>query len=193
VSDPIPTLVGHLQLSHRALERLFACGAALAAPDAAGLEAATTALRAHHLLEDEVLVPLLRRKGAAGPWDQIGADHRDLVAQLTARDLAGLARALPAHFALEEAVLTEPFWRGLLTAEEATAFGKEVAAHSREHLKPAAQLLPLMLYNLDPAERERFTARMPRFVTAGLVPFVFRSSWRGLRPWMAHAPARWTA
>ncbi len=192
MTDPFPTLVGHLQLSHRALERLFARGAALPSPDRAGLEAAGAALRAHHALEDEVLLPALRARGAAGPWERVASDHHDVAARLAAGDVRGLAELLPGHFALEEEVLTEASWRALLTEDEARALGKAIATHSRAHLRPAAKLLPLLLFNLDPDERARFTARMPRFVTAGLVPIVFRGAWRGLRPWMTWPPARWT-
>jgi hypothetical protein len=171
-----------------------------------GVQAGVTSLRAHHGFEDELLLPLLRQRGAEGPWDEVSEEHEQLAAHLDALEAAvgrddasgvlaplqAVQALLPDHFRMEEDALTEGFWQQLLSEEEARAFGKEVAAHSREHLKPAAKLLPLLLYNLDDVERARFTERMPAFVVNGLVPVAFRPAWRGLRPFMTYPPRRWT-
>jgi hypothetical protein len=164
-----------------------------------GIEAGATMLSAHHDYEEDLLLPLLRAKGAEGPWDRIHEEHGSLTEALEqlrqarggrADLLEALHREVVPHMEAEEEVLTEAFWRDLLTTEEARAFGKQIAAHSRAHLTPSARMLPLVLYNLDPEERAAFTAPMPSFVVRGLVPYVFRASWRPLRPFMAYPPRR---
>lgn len=183
------TLVGHTALVHRALERMVDRLAAAGPSDRElGARVVGAAIRAHHLMEDEVLLPLLREKGAEGPWDTIHDDHGVIAAGLA--DPASLRDRLRDHFAVEERAWTEAFWRELLTDDEARALGKRVSAHSREHLKPTAEQLPLLLFNLDEAERAAFTERMPGFVVKGLVPYAFRASWRKLRPFMAYPPPR---
>jgi hypothetical protein len=213
MTAPHATLVGHTASVHLALRRVFdrlvehaVAGSLPPGQLLAGIAAGVTSLRAHHQFEDELLLPLLRDKGAEGPWDQVADEHEQLAGHLATLDqaversdaravlapLQAIQAMLPAHLALEEDQLTERFWSGVLTEDEAKAFGKAVAAHSREHLKPAPKLLPLLLYNLDDVERARFTDRMPAFVVNGLVPVAFRPAWRGLRPFMTYPPRRWT-
>ncbi len=167
-----------------------------------GIEAGATMLMAHHDYEEDLLLPLLRARGASGPWEQIEHEHEALGAALEslrvarggrAELLEALHRDVVPHMEAEEEVLTEAFWRELLSVEEARAFGKEIAVHSRAHLTPAARMLPLVLYNLDPEERAAFTEPMPSFVVRGLVPYMFRASWRPLRPFMAYPPRRLTS
>lgn len=204
--DPHRTLVTHSAAAHRAIDRLFAALARGARHgDVArrvlddGIAAGATMLRAHHDLEEEVILPLLRSKGADGPWDTIATEHEALTGALegaiTARGgRAELLEALHAlvvpHMEGEEEVLTESYWRELLSADEARAFGKDIAAHSKAHLTPATKMLPLVLYNLDPEERAAFTEPMPGFLVNGLVPYAFRAAWRPLRPFMAYPPRR---
>jgi len=203
---PHHTLVTHNQAAHRAIDRLFARLAQVAWEGSVsrgtldlGIEAGSTMLAAHHDYEEDLLLPLLRAKGAEGPWDEIQEEHASLARALDELKHAqgGRAERLQAihdevvpHMEGEEEVLTEPFWRGLLSEEEARAFGKEVAAHSRAHLTPVGRMLPLLLYNLSPEERAAFTEPMPGFVVRGLVPYAFRASWRPLRPFMAYPPRR---
>jgi hypothetical protein len=202
------TLVSHNAAVHRAIERLVArlVEAARRSPSDpaldAGVSAAVTLLRGHHAYEDELLLPLLARKGAEGPWAEVATEHEQLAALLSrlerakgatrAELLEQVARLVGPHMNKEEQHLTEAVWAQLLSDDEASAFGKEVAAHSRASLKPATKLLPVLLYNLTPTERAAFTARMPAFVVKGLVPWAFRPAWRGLRPFMTYAPRKLT-
>lgn len=202
----LDTLVDHSISVHQAILSLFETVRQRAreglAPDELqiGLDAAITVLRGHHAYEEEVLLPELRARGVDGPWEQVGdehvtaSEHLDALARGDAPEphLDALCALLHEHFALEDAALTADFWRGLFTEEEAADFGQRVSRHNRASLQPAAKLLPLLLYNLAPEQRGRFTDRMPRFLIAGLVPVAFRPSWRALRPFMAHAPDRWT-
>ncbi|MFT4623803.1 MAG: hypothetical protein ACI8PZ_002459 [Myxococcota bacterium] len=203
--SPFHTLVDHNVSVHRAIATLFRTVRARAAEGIAphilqeGVRAAVTVLRGHHAYEEEVLLPELRSRGASGPWDRVSDEHATVAAHLDALvsgdplpHLDALCALLPEHFAIEDEALTEEFWRGLFTEDEARAFGQRVSRHNRDSLKPSAKLLPLLLYNLAPDERGRFTDRMPRFLIEGLVPVAFRPAWRGLRPFMAHPPARWT-
>lgn len=215
MSHPFRTLLDHNHSTHRALHTLFRqClkvvqDASLPrATVVAGISDAITALRAHHLYEDELLVPTVQAAELPGPWDRVGEEHQEMAALLEVleerehgpEDLSDLVQPisqivelLGPHFAAEEAALTEDAWRQVFaTEDEASAFGKQVAAHNRAGNQPAARLLPLLLYNLDEVERARFTDRMPGFLVNGLVPYAFRSSWRHLRPFMAHPPARIT-
>lgn len=206
-TDPHHTLVRHAALVHRALERMTARAAEVAEQGALGeepLRAAVSdvvvAIRAHHLQEDEVLLPLLATKGADGPWAGVREDHEALATALIdaeraprpelGRRLRRLHERLATHVAHEESLLDEAGWRALLSADEARALGKALSDHARRHLVPAARQLPLLLYNLDEAERAEFTAPMPAFVSRGLVPWAFRMAWRPLRPFLTHAPPR---
>lgn len=202
------TLVTHNAAAHRAIERVLERLETVArdTPElpalADGTAAAVTLVRGHHAYEDDLLLPLLARKGADGPWGRVADDHERLAVLLgrleraTDADredrVAAVRELVVPHMALEEEHLTEAFWRSLLSDDEAKAFGKEVAAHSRAHLKPSTQLLPLILFNLDDEERAAFTAPMPAFVSRGLVPYAFRPMWRKLRPFMTHPPRRLT-
>jgi len=202
------TLVTHNEAAHRAIERLMARLVEVARRSPSdpaldlGVPCAVTMIRGHHLYEDELLLPLLEAKGADGPWVEVATEHEQLGALLTrlerakgatrAELLDQVAQLVGPHMAKEEVHLTEEAWRSWLSDDEARAFGKDVAAHSRASMKPATKMLPLILFNLTPTERAAFTERMPSFVVNGLVPYAFRPMWRGLRPFMTYAPRRWT-
>lgn len=206
-TDPHHTLVRHAALVHRALERMSERAIEVASrgtlgeePLRAGVRDIVVAIRAHHLQEDEILLPELARKGVDGAWARVREDHERLATALidveraSTAELADRLRALDKllrdHITHEESLLDEAGWRSILSADEARTLGKALSAHAREHLVPAARQLPLMLYNLDEAEREEFTAPMPGFVSRGLVPFAFRMAWRPLRPFFTYPPPR---
>jgi hemerythrin-like domain-containing protein len=217
MSDPFRTLVDHNHSAHVALQTLFEqCLRLVRARELdratllEGIADAVVALRAHHRYEDELLLPKMRAAGADGPWDQVAAEHGTLSDDLAALEaaapsgpsdlsdleapLARIVALLGPHFASEEAALTESAWRGIFfdDSEAARAFGKQVAAHNRAGLQPSARLLPLLVYNLGPRDRARFTERMPSFVVDGLVPYAFRPAWRSRRAFMAYPPPRLT-
>lgn len=213
MSDPFRTLTDHLHSNHVALVHLFERCLALVRerrPRKAllpGIRDAVTALRAHHRYEDEVLIPRVRATDDA-LWDQVVEEHQALsdalstLEQATVHgppDLSDLEQALeqivailPNHFQAEEDALSEATWRGIFddNPEQARAFGKQTAAVNRAALQPAARMLPLLLYNIPPDERARFTDRMPGFLIQGLVPYAFRPAWRSRRPFMAFPPRR---
>lgn len=209
MSSAIETLVFHNAATHRALRALLArCReqAWAATPHRALGRAARLALvhlKAHHGFEDEILLPRIRDARVDGPWEALAADHARLAEAIDGLEatrpgeaafvgaLERLIAELDAHAAREEAALTEAFYRTWLTEEEARGLGRSIMAHQRERLKPTATLLPVLLYNLDEADRARFTEKMPRFVKDALVPVLFRPAWRGLRPFLAHPPRRW--
>jgi len=202
------TLASHNAAAHRAIDRMLARLVEVATHDPHhpalhdGVTCAITMLRAHHGYEDELLLPLLRRLEAEGPWEQVSEEHERLAALCSRLERAGageradllqsIHELVVPHMQAEEAHLTPDHWRQWLAEDEARAFGKEVAAHSRAHLKPSTKLLPLIVFNLTPSERAEFTERMPGFVVKGLVPYAFRPMWRKLRPFMTYAPRRWT-
>lgn len=201
------TLLQHNALSHRALLRLLERLQEHAVrgdlpPEVLrrGVAASVTALRGHHASEDEVLLPFLRtRPGTTEALAAIHSDHERVaagIARLAHAPDADLGAAVGAvlrtfadHCGLEEALLTALPW-GTWGEEEVRALGKGVSDHARRYLRPTHVQLPLLLYNLDPEERRAFTSRMPRFVSALLVPWAFRPGWRGMRPFLAHAPPR---
>jgi hypothetical protein len=200
------TLVDHSSSVHAAILSLFAClrdaeRAERPVPSFDdGLACALQVLRSHHAFEEELLLPKMREKRVAGPWERVTDEHDVLVAHMRALEsgeapaphLDAICALLPHHFAKEEQATGSEVWAQIFTEDEARAFGKQVAAHHRTSLQPTAKLLPLLLYNLDEAQRERFTDRMPDFIVGVLVPVVFRPRWRHLRAFMAHAPDRWT-
>jgi hypothetical protein len=208
MTAPHETLLGHNTLTHRALLRLLEqLAARVSSGDLPsdllqqGVTAAVTALRAHHVAEDEVMVPFLR--GRAGTTDALAAIHQDheRVAAALARlerapasDLAdalgSASRTFAAHCAREEELLAGLPWTALAGPEEVRALGKGVSDASRRHLRPAPLQLALLLYNLDDEERRAFTDRMPAFVSRVLLPWAFRPSWRRMRPFLAHPPRR---
>lgn len=206
MDTPHETLLGHNALTHRALIRLLEQLAAHAdardVPEdvlAHGVTAAVTALRAHHVAEDEVMVPFLRSR--AGTTDALAAVHHDheRVAAALARlerapaadradALGAVVRTFSAHAAREEELLAALPWTTLAGPDDVRALGRAVSDASRRALRPAHVQLALLLYNLDPDERRAFTDRMPAFVSKVLLPWGFRAGWRRLRPFLAHAP-----
>lgn len=186
-----------------------------ATPNAAALRAylryvdtALTAFDAHHRLEEDVLFPLFARRDADAPVRALIDEHATLkqleaavrAARVeVARDpaaLRGLAAAWRAlydaclpHFADEERAFDDAWYAAHLAPDALLAFGKQVAQHSQQHHKPAARLLPFILYNLAPDDRAVFAARMPRFVTQVLVRHLFKwVGWRDMHPFLAYPP-----
>jgi hypothetical protein len=204
---PSDTLQHHNQLTHRALlrllERLTAHATARDLPQPLlrqGVDAAVTALRAHHQGEDDVLVPFLRsRPSTTAALTAVHADHERVAAALARLERAPVAelddclsdvlRTFADHATREEELLAALDWTQP-APDDVRAVGKALSDHARRHLRPTAVQLPLLLFNLDPDERRAFTDRMPAFVSRALVPWVFRPAWRKLRPFLTHAPPR---
>lgn len=206
MDTPHETLLGHNALTHRALIRLLERIALHAGPGTLpddvlrhGVSAAVTALRAHHVAEDEAMVPFLRsRPGTTEALSAIHHDHERVAAAISRLErapaadlpdaLAAALRTFSDHCAREEALLAALPWATLAGPDEVRALGKAVSDASRRHLRPAHVQLALLLYNLDRDERRVFTDRMPAFVSKILLPWGFRPSWRRLRPFLSHPP-----
>jgi hemerythrin-like domain-containing protein len=163
-------------------------------------------LNGHHLLEDELAFPSCRDTFPETPFDLLTADHRQMVTILNGIKTAieevaaggpvnksvdslsgGLKRIAEIwrphirveedHFSIERAELR-------LGVEENARLSQAFGEYTKEHLQPDYLVVPFLLYNLPPQEREGYVKVLPPIVTQQLVPIVWKEKWAPMMPFL---------
>jgi hemerythrin-like domain-containing protein len=163
-------------------------------------------LNAHHLSEDHVAFPYLKSKLPDAPYEQLSAEHREMdevlealqaaletvAAQTQAGDsLNDLNRALAVltkqwHPHIDKEVLylyDTAKTEAVMDVDEQIQLSQEVVAYSQQQADPAF-MVPFLLYNLPPEEREKMAKAMPPVVMQEMIPVVWKEKWAPMEPFL---------
>lgn len=151
----------------------------------------------HHATEDDVAFPLLRERLPGTDFDELMAEHQEMLGILAemrvareAGSLADLDTALARLDALwhphiqKETAFSPEIAAEVMTIPEHIEMAQKAAAHSQEHSQPAPLAVPFLLYNLEPDDRAAMVAVMPPEVTQQLVPVVWKQEWAPMKPFL---------
>ena len=161
---------------------------------------------AHHLGEDEVAFPFLRRKVPEAPYDTLHAEHEAISPVLdrmraAADEIAASERPAGALTSVREAALhLKNLWRPHIATEEQN-FAVDILAErlapaeqeqlidalgadSQKRLDPPFLAMPFVLYNLPPEERAYLASTMPPVLTQQLVPVTWKDLWAPMKPFL---------
>ena len=160
---------------------------------------------AHHLAEDDVAFPQLGVKIPAAPYKLLAADHQKMTAVLaeirSAMDglmgeassqalggvLGGLKRLRDMwfpHINIEETHFTPEKIEEVMGDEEQGALSAQMGKYSQEHTSPNYLIIPFLLFNLPPAERDKFAQALPPVITEQLVPHAWKEQWQPMQPFL---------
>lgn len=163
------------------------------------MECLRTAFVAHHLTEDEVAFPIFKDKIPDAPYRLIEEEHVEMIKALAQFEhllnrmqidtypqeyigalgvmLVDLQSLWGPHMHREEVNFSEITISGNVNLEDQNKLLKNISVHSEAHSRPANQILPFLLYNLPPRERELFSEDLSPIVTNFLVPRIWKKEW----------------
>ncbi|MBN2011401.1 hemerythrin domain-containing protein [candidate division KSB1 bacterium] len=169
------------------------------------LDCFITFLEGHHEIEDNIAFPFFKDKLPETPYEKLKAEHREMVSILKqideanqhlkeAENIGTAARALNKHL-----TQLQKIWYPHIESEETHLCGECICSvvpqidqdklvarfgdHSRQHSKPAQLVLPFVLYNMPPEVRSIFAKGIPWIVTGLLIPYIWKSKWRPMKPY----------
>ncbi len=160
----------------------------------------------HHLLEDELAFPSFRDGFPEAPYEMLQADHQQMVIHLDAikaaiqkvadagqtdeslsalnDSLKSLADIWLPHIRVEEEHFSIERAETRLSPEENAQLSRTFGEHSQKHIQPDYLVVPFLLYNVTPDEREGYVRAMPPVVTEQLVPFAWKEKWAPMLPFL---------
>ena len=169
------------------------------------VRALTILLHGHHASEDELAFPFWRKRLPEGPFDQLSAQHRQMVGflekiegwleagpaswQVDLRSelqstLAGLQTLWLSHIRVEEASMGPENSSKYLTPEENGQLSQQMAEHSQAHSQPGELVMPFCIYNLSGEDRAEFVRLLPAVITQQLVPLAWKAAWAPMLPFL---------
>jgi hemerythrin-like domain-containing protein len=165
-----------------------------------------TILHAHHTTEEELTFPYFRAKMPGEPFDLLLVQHseiatavyqiRDLLEshenpnlnERTCAELVQIVKKIDEiwhpHIGIEEGIFTPEKIRAQVNVEEEALLRRQFAEHSLKHSSPDYLVVPFILYNLSPADRQEMAQLMPPVVTQQLVPVVWKEKWQPMQPFL---------
>jgi hypothetical protein len=72
----------------------------------------------------------------------------------------------------------------LLTAAEQQEITRRNAEHSQKNSNPPDWVVPFLLFNLPPDEREAMSQSMPQQLTKVMVPYMWKNGWAPMKPFL---------
>jgi hypothetical protein len=169
------------------------------------VQALVSLLNAHHLGEDEVAFPFWMKVQPTGPYEHLCHQHSLMVPALKEMglwaaagesawepgSLARLNRVLQilngiwhSHIPVEEETMGPQKSSLILTTDQNADLDMQLSAHGQEHALPSELVMPFVLYNLEPVDRQEFANSLPPVVTQELVPHVWKDAWAPMTPFL---------
>ncbi len=162
-------------------------------------------LKGHHTSEDVVAFPAFRMVLPLAPIDRLTREHQS-IAEL----LAGLAGAINSlsgtapqinvetivevvekistlwhpHIMVEEEYFSEQVIDAVIPQDEQRRLSEETSKHSQQFANPPYWVVPFVLFNLDPEERNKMAASMPPTIIEELIPKVWKDQWAPMKPFL---------
>lgn len=170
------------------------------------VQSLVTCVRAHHLTEDEVVFPEIRKVIPDAPYDLLASEHKILEPLLPAlgaciqkieqeanspdalRELPGLLLRLSEvwhpHIQKEEQNFSMETLARCIDPPEHLRLIKLFSEHSQKFTEPAFLIVPFILFNLPAEERAAFSKAFPPVVIEQLVPVVWKEKWESMKPFL---------
>jgi hemerythrin-like domain-containing protein len=169
------------------------------------IQALTSVMKAHHLMEDEVAFPYFRDKLPDADFDNLTFWHHKMdeildeiklaVEKFEKNDqleiemwnienaLSRLNDGWPLHILPE----TDDFINkadALVPVEEQLRLARLFAEHSQKLAIPHYLTVPFMIYNLPVEDRKVFSQGIPAEVLQNLIPVVWKEKWESMKPYL---------
>jgi hypothetical protein len=163
-------------------------------------------LHAHHLTEDQLAFPYFKEILPDVPYDALSAQHKEMVYYLdkvnawidkvkastsTKTEFVNLNDNLDQirkiwlpHIQSEEKYFSAENVGAVINMAERVRLGKLMADHSKKLLNGGILMIPFILYNLEPADREIISQTMPWIITKIMVPIILKNKWKPMRPYL---------
>jgi hypothetical protein len=88
------------------------------------------------------------------------------------------------HIQMEEKHFSSENVGSVIDMNERVRLGRLFSKHSMKHQKAGIRMVPFILYNLEPADREIISQSMPWLVTKVVVPIVLKNRWKPMKPYL---------
>jgi len=154
----------------------------------------------HHLSEDEISFPYFKDLIEA-PYNQLRDDHNAIARLLDTFDqcllevssngvgklrevLAEFDNLWVHHIKMEEDNFTSEKLQAVIGMKEQINLVKKLGEHSIKNSGPGPLALPFLFYNLEGKDREAFIEPIPWIAKKVLVPFIWRSQWKPMSPFL---------
>jgi hemerythrin-like domain-containing protein len=167
------------------------------------LQSLVAVLEGHHLSEDALAFPFIRDRLPDAPYDRfheehgvisrIAADLRAATREILA-DGRGLDRVHDAlvrilevwgpHIEAEERHLSLDALARVFEPDEHERLERMLSEFCQQHAGPDYLVVPFMLYNLPPSEREALARRLPPIIIDHLVPVAWAEQWAPMKPFL---------
>jgi hemerythrin-like domain-containing protein len=163
-------------------------------------------LRSHHLTEDELAFPYFKKLLPDVPYDTLSAQHKEIVRYLDKIDewigKAGKSASLKEewarlndditqiqkiwlpHIRIEENCFSAEKVGPVIGMDERVRLGKIFAEHSRKLQTAGILMVPFILYNLEPADREIMSQSLPWILKKVIVPIILKNKWKPMKPYL---------
>ena len=166
------------------------------------LSSLTTVFNAHHHGEDEILIPTFEKKINNADFSILKKQHKEfhpLVVQITAkidvdnpslnqyqeiRNLLKKTKDLCIKHRDEEEQIVELEMEPIMSLADQIELNNKLSKHGQSMSEPANLVLPFLIYNLEGAERDEFTNDMPWILKKFILPIVWKSKWKKMRPFL---------
>jgi hemerythrin-like domain-containing protein len=164
----------------------------------------STVLHGHHMVENEKIFPYFRDKLPEVPYERLMSEHEIFVGGLqeintgignllSKKDEMNSLKLLKSgfskidqiwhpHIQIENTQLYGPIGSLNMDLDEMIRIQKEAGEFFQEHTEPPFLVVPFVLYNLSPEDREMATKGFPEMVTKQLVPIDWKDKWIPMQP-----------
>ena len=166
----------------------------------------STVLHGHHLVENEKIFPYFKDKLPKVPYERLMSEHEIFVGGLqeintgidnlmSEKDEMNSLNLLKSgfskidqiwhpHIQIENTQLYGPIGSLNMDLDEMIIILKEAGDFFQEHTDPPFLVLPFVLYNLSPEDRELANKGFPEMVTKQLVPIDWKDKWISMEPFL---------
>lgn len=162
-------------------------------------------ISSHHQAEDLIIFPEFHKVLPLAPYTQLAADHRWIekilpsippaIEKLSydAREeglktiidsLSKINEIWGPHISMEEHFFSKEVLNGVMEIEEQLRISTEVNKYSQEHTSPPYWIIPFVLFNLEPDDREIMSSMMPAEIVNEMVPVTWKDQWTPMKPFL---------
>ena len=164
----------------------------------------SSVLHGHHLVENEKIFPYFKDRLPEVPYERLISEHEIFKEGLEEIN-TGIGYLISNNDELESLRLLksgfgkiDQIWQPHILIENTQLYGqigilnidlkemmriiKEAGEFFQEHTDPAFLVVPFVLYNLSPEDREIATKGFPEMVTKQLVPIDWKDKWIPMQP-----------
>jgi hypothetical protein len=88
------------------------------------------------------------------------------------------------HISLGEEIVGPEKSLQFLSPAENEQLGRQLSEHGQAHSQPGELVMPFIVYNLSPTDRDVFVQLLPPVVVNQLIPFAWKATWEPMIPFL---------